>query len=291
MRRPAKRILSVFVGAVAVWGSACSSSGNETTSLSSSVLVSEPAKTVPPISSAPSPAETSVGIKPATASAACDPIRVMPLGDSLTSYLESYRGPLFRSLTVAGWNVDFVGSGSGEPIGGGDPDHEGHGGYRIGPDAALDWEGNPANLANGIGGWIPKAKPEVIVLNIGTNDVAAGGETSQRAPAQLTGLVAALRTLAPDAQIVVGDLPPNAWVPEGTSETQAVGTAAQQIAKASPDFVQFTPVYNRMRANGFDLTPGVGTTDNTHFTVSGGIAFAAVLEPEVVGALQRVRRC
>jgi hypothetical protein len=80
-------------------------------------------------------------------SGGCDPIRVMPLGDSLTAFPDSYRGPLFRSLKTSGWNVDFVGSSNWPPTGGGDPDGEGHGGYRIGPDDYKDFEGKPANLA------------------------------------------------------------------------------------------------------------------------------------------------
>jgi GDSL-like Lipase/Acylhydrolase family len=228
----------------------------------------------------------------AESSAKCEPIRVMPLGDSLTAFPDSYRGPLYRSLKAAGWNVDFVGSGKWEPTGGGDADGEGHGGFRIGPDPDFkDYQGNPASLAEWVGTWIPASNPEVIVLNIGTNDIAAGGEVAVRAPAHLTALIAQLRSLAPTAQILVGDLPPGNWVPNGTPETAALGKAAKAAGEAEPKFVTFMPIFDRMRADGFDPTPGVGTTDNTHFTVSGGIAFAKVLEPSVVAAMQRVRRC
>jgi lysophospholipase L1-like esterase len=215
----------------------------------------------------------------------------MPLGDSLTSYLESYRGPLYRELKAIGWNIDFVGSGIAEPVGGGDSEHEGHGGYRIGPDDLLDWEGNKANLADRVDAWIAASAPEVIVLNIGTNDIAAGGDVAKQAPQQLMRLIATLRALAPKAQIVVGDLPPNGWVREGTAESRLVSTAAKQVAEQSPDYVQYVPINDRMRANGFDPTSGVGTIDNTHFTVSGGVMFATAMQPEVIEALQRVRRC
>jgi hypothetical protein len=104
-------------------------------------------------------------------------------------------------------------------------------------------------------------------------------------------LIKQIRSLAPTSQIVVGDLPPGAWVPNGTPETLALSKAAKAAAEADPTFVQFVPVFDRMRADGFDPTPGVGTTDNTHFTVSGGIQFAKVLEPNIVNAMQRVRRC
>jgi GDSL-like Lipase/Acylhydrolase family len=236
-----------------------------------------------PVSSVAAAAESSSG---------CDPIRVMPLGDSLTAFPDSYRGPLYRSLKAAAWNVDFVGSGKWEPTGGGDADGEGHGGFRIGPDPDYkDYQGNPASLAEWVSTWIPATNPEVIVLNIGTNDVAAGGEIALRAPAHLTALIAQLRTLAPAAQILVGDLPPGNWVPNGTPETMAIGKAARAAGEADPKFVTFVPVFDRMRADGFDPTPGVGTSDNTHFTASGGIMFAKALEPSVISAMQRVRRC
>ena len=73
----------------------------------------------------------------------------MPLGDSITAWPDSYRGPLYRWLISTGRNVDFVGSQSWGPTGGGDADHQAHGGYTIGPDANLDWQGNPGNLAGG----------------------------------------------------------------------------------------------------------------------------------------------
>jgi lysophospholipase L1-like esterase len=235
----------------------------------------------------------------------CDPIRVMPLGDSLTSYPDSYRGPMYRSLQAAGWNVDFVGTMTAEPLGGGDPNHEGHGGYRIGPDPERDFEGNAANLADRIEGWLTGQNPEVILLNIGTNDIGAGGTTAATAPARLTKFVDSLRRLVPGAQVVVGGLPPNGWsdagkglvrdaagglVP-GTPEMVAISAAGASAATAHPGSVQFVPVFERLITAGFDPTPGLGTSDNTHFSLAGGEQFATALLPETIEALQRVRRC
>jgi lysophospholipase L1-like esterase len=243
-----------------------------------------------------------------TATQSCPPIRLMPLGDSLTSYPDSYRGPLYRSLREAGWNVDFVGTGTAEPIGGGDPDHEGHGGYRIGPDAEQDYEGNAANLADRIEGWLAELagpQPEVIVLNVGTNDIGAGGDTARNAPTKLVALIGELRRLIPGVQIVVGGLPPNGWsdagrglvrddagtLVSGTPEMAAISAAAADAARAQPTAVQVVPVFARLIEVGFDPTPGFGTSDNTHFSVAGGEQFAAALLPETTEALLRVRRC
>ena len=67
--------------------------------------------------------------------AAPPPIRVLPLGDSITYGYPvpgGYRLPLYQLLTNAGYNVDFTGTqtdnGAPELF---DPDHEGHPGWTI----------------------------------------------------------------------------------------------------------------------------------------------------------------
>jgi len=79
----------------------------------------------------------------ASALETCYPVKIMPLGDSITSgtssgvadpaYWEAYRKFLWDKMAVAGLNVDFVGSGNeGWGIPGFDPDNEGHGGITAG---------------------------------------------------------------------------------------------------------------------------------------------------------------
>ncbi len=94
-----------------------------------------------------------------TATAHGAPIRVMPLGDSITagSSAGGYRAPLFNALTTAGLDVDFVG---GQSLGSGfDADHEGHPGWtdaQIALQAAWFLGDNPA---------------DVVLLHIGTNSL------------------------------------------------------------------------------------------------------------------------
>src|SRR2546427_13252520 len=70
-----------------------------------------------------------------TATATPPPIRILPLGDSITQgwiVPGGYRLPLYQLLTNAGYNVDFTGTqtDNGAP-GLPDPDHEGHPGWTI----------------------------------------------------------------------------------------------------------------------------------------------------------------
>ncbi len=109
------------------------------------------------------------------------PVRIMPLGDSITegtygnqdtrteSYITGYRQPLFLALQSSNYNVDFVGSLiSGElatPLF--DADHEGHPGY-------FDEQ-----IASGIYDWLTANPADIVLLHIGTNDLYVySGDTS-----------------------------------------------------------------------------------------------------------------
>lgn len=104
----------------------------------------------------------------------CDvPIRIMPLGDSITKgvYAEltdetkqiGYRKDLWDLLVASDYNVDFVGSLiNGDYYTNFDPDHEGHGGKA---DSYI-----AANIY-GSGGesWLTSNPADIILLHIGTN--------------------------------------------------------------------------------------------------------------------------
>jgi len=127
---------------------------------------------------------------------AAEPLRILPLGDSLTWGLGSsdasgYRAALRRALVAAGLDVDFAGSrrnGSGP-----DTEHEGHPGWRI-------------DQVNGHAAqWVPAADPDVVLLDLGTNDYVQRYDTT-RAPARLAALVDRIHALAPRAHIVLARL-------------------------------------------------------------------------------------
>ena len=107
-----------------------------------------------------------------------DEIKVMPLGDSITTGKYSghdtsesvpeddigYRKDLWELLNAAGFSVDFVGTqsnGSTYPFS--DPEHEGHNGFT---DTQIT-----DNIYNAPGGenWLSQNHADVITLHIGTN--------------------------------------------------------------------------------------------------------------------------
>jgi lysophospholipase L1-like esterase len=97
-------------------------------------------------------------------------LRLMPLGDSTTagSYgagkdgIGGYRAELARLCAAAKLSVDFVGS-LNDPVGATfDADHEGHRAWRI------------DNVADSVAGWLRAARPDVVLVELGINDLIQG---------------------------------------------------------------------------------------------------------------------
>ncbi|MET7420248.1 SGNH/GDSL hydrolase family protein [Dactylosporangium sp. NPDC005555] len=134
------------------------------------------------------------------AAEAATPVRIMPLGASITWGTGSTDGNGYRELLRrhladdAGVAVDMVGSQrSGTAA---DNDNEGHSGYRV--DA----------VAAGADAWIAAAKPDVVLLNAGTNDMLQNYDLPN-APARLSALIDQILRAAPAATVVVSTLVPN----------------------------------------------------------------------------------
>ncbi|BCJ49673.1 hypothetical protein Asp14428_11480 [Actinoplanes sp. NBRC 14428] len=139
---------------------------------------------------------------PATAHAAPvtgRPVRIMPLGDSITwgegsSTTSSYRADLWQRLTGgAGLAVDYVGSARSGSLP--DTDNEGHSGWRI------------DQIIASVDGWLATARPDVVLLHIGTNDMNQNYEVAS-APARLGTLLDRIHAGAPSAVVLVAQIVP-----------------------------------------------------------------------------------
>lgn len=139
-----------------------------------------------------------LGGAPPKADPAVFPTRVMPLGDSITDGLQSlggYRSDLWQYMKADGMKVDFVGSRTSGPPQLGDRDNEGHPGWRI------------QQLATHTRNWLLKYRPDVVLLQIGTNDVIQRRDL-RSAPARLAALIDLITTTMPSAQVYVATLTP-----------------------------------------------------------------------------------
>ncbi|GAA3351235.1 hypothetical protein GCM10020358_80190 [Amorphoplanes nipponensis] len=139
--------------------------------------------------------------EPARSAAA--PVRIMPLGDSITAGPGCWRAVLWHRLQTAGQTgVDFVG---GVSDGGGcnpgysyDTDHEGHGGYSATGIAANDQ----------LPPWLAAARPDVVMMHLGTNDMWGGYLPLADKLAAFTKLVGQMRANNPDMKIIVAQIIP-----------------------------------------------------------------------------------
>jgi lysophospholipase L1-like esterase len=138
---------------------------------------------------------TATGVTPVLV-ASDTPLRVMPLGDSITwgvgsSTGNGYRGPLWNKLAADGRSPDFVGSVQNGSMS--DAGNEGHSGYRIDQIAALA----DASLT--------RYRPDVVTLHIGTNDLRRASEVDT-AITRLRSLVHQITADVPDATVLVASL-------------------------------------------------------------------------------------
>ncbi|MBT3193948.1 MAG: hypothetical protein HN341_15495 [Verrucomicrobia bacterium] len=129
-------------------------------------------------------------------------IRVMPLGDSITygsGAPGGYRYPLYTALTNAGYNIDYVGTQTGNSVAGlgAEINHEGHGGWRA-SHATI-------GLYEHLYGWFDQIDdPHVVLIHVGTND--SNDPDFEHCIDEVDALVTRVAQCQPDAEIVVTTL-------------------------------------------------------------------------------------
>ncbi|MFC9693650.1 GDSL-type esterase/lipase family protein [Kribbella sp. NPDC056951] len=127
------------------------------------------------------------------------PTKIMPLGDSNTAASTgaregSYRADLWQLLKADGRPVDFVGSMVSGPTTLMDPDNEGHGGWTI------------TGIQDNIVGWLNTYQPDVITLQIGTNDMYDDASAGT-APGRLSTLLDTITNTRPGVKVFVTTIP------------------------------------------------------------------------------------
>ncbi len=207
-----------------------------------------------------------------------DAVRIMPLGDSITQGIRqqnSYRRPLWHALREAGLSVVFVGSQrrnywGGPPERDFDMDHEGHWGWRT------------DQILTRLDTWAAKARPDIVLVHLGTNDLAQGRE-QKLIVAELVEIVATLRAHNPRVTVLMAQLIDNAFI---SPQVQTLNRSIAGIAaQATPD----SPVIIVDQWTGFD--PRIHTYDGTHPNDAGeqhmAERWAAALIPMLVDRQDR----
>ncbi|WP_194821127.1 cellulose binding domain-containing protein [Micromonospora sp. S-DT3-3-22] len=211
---------------------------------------------------------------PAAHPAAATPVRVMPLGDSITGSPGCWRSLLWNRLQSTGHtDVDFVGTlgpqGCGQPY---DGDNEGHGGYLV------------TNVANQnlLPGWLAATRPDVVLMHFGTNDV-----WSNIAPATILAayskLVDQMRASNPAMRIIVAKIIPMA--PSSCAECgqRAVALNAVIDGWAAGKTTAASPIVVVDQWTGFSTT--TDTYDGVHPNAAGDQKMSDRWYPALVAAL------
>ncbi|GAA1746518.1 cellulose binding domain-containing protein [Luedemannella helvata] len=196
----------------------------------------------------------------APAASAAAPVRIMPLGDSITGNPGCWRALLWNKLINAGYtNIDFVGTQA--PQGCGvthDGDNEGHGGYLV---------TNVANQ-NMLPAWLAATTPDIVVMHFGTNDVWSNIAPSTILAAFST-LVDQMRASNPTMKILVAQIIPVA--PSTCGDCPARTTAFNNAipAWAASKTTAQSPITVVDQATGW--VPATDTYDGVHPSDPAGI--------------------
>jgi lysophospholipase L1-like esterase len=182
-----------------------------------------------------------VGLAAPAEAAAVDvtPTRIMPMGDSITWGVGGdgrggYRPPLVQSQVAGRYSSDMVGSWHSGPPTLYDRDHAGYGGFRI------------DQLAGVAVAELEAYRPEIVLLQIGTNDVLQQYELAT-APDRLRALIRLITDTAPDARLVVASITPLAnsgWDADARAFNATIPdiVAAEAAAGGKVSFLDMYPV-------------------------------------------------
>ncbi|MDG9706437.1 GDSL-type esterase/lipase family protein [Streptomyces sp. DH37] len=212
----------------------------------------------------------------APAGAAAEPVRIMPLGDSITGSPGCWRSLLWNRLQEAGHtDVDFVGTlgpqGCGQPH---DGDNEGHGGALVTEVASR----------NQLPAWLAATRPDIVVMHFGTNDVWSNRSPDAVLAAYGT-LVDQMRASNPDMKVLVAQIIPMNPATCGECARRVVALNERIPAWARSKSTANSPVIAVDQWTGFDTASD--TYDGVHPDASGDEKIAARWFPVLADLLAR----
>ncbi|MGI5528313.1 SGNH/GDSL hydrolase family protein [Streptomyces syringium] len=186
------------------------------------------------------------------------PVRIMPLGDSITEGWGSatwagYREELFNELHRLGHDIDFVGPRNDVLQPEGDPDHAGSSGITI------------QGLTEVVPAWVSAAAPDWVLLHIGTNNMYDDNATL--APGYLRALLDAIQQACPAAHILLASIIPSRFAPfqkHIDEYNQHVRKIAEERADQGVHFVDMAPALTASESGQDD-----DLSDNVHPNLQG----------------------
>ncbi len=211
---------------------------------------------------------------------ACEPTRIMPLGDSLTAggyningvwHIDGgYRLPLWKTLTNNKYQIDFVGSLAHGNFA--DAEHEGRSGWRI------------EQLDEIVENVLLTYSPDVVLLIIGTNDLVQNFDISS-ADQRFEALLRKILDVVPRAHIFAAStITTNNAI--FNARVQNYNLAVKNIVlrlKKTQNTLHWVDMYTESK-----ITPTVADlTDGVHPTPQGYEKMAAVWSKEILKLFKR----
>ena len=209
------------------------------------------------------------------------PVKIMPLGDSITAGPGCWRAILWHDLQTNGYtNIDFVGS---VPDGGCnygytyDGDNEGHGGY------------SATGIANQnqLPTWLSAANPDIVLMHLGTNDMWGGSIPVSSVLAAYTTLIGQMRANNPRMKILVAQI-----IPMNPPSCPTCAAEVQSLDQAIPGWAAGlttaqSPIVVVDQWTGFDDATDTGG-DGVHPNDAGFAKMAARWYPPLAQVLSGI---
>ncbi|MEU4159802.1 cellulose binding domain-containing protein [Actinoplanes sp. NPDC026670] len=205
-------------------------------------------------------------------------VRIMALGDSITAGPGCWRAKLWNSLQNGGHTgVDFVGT---QSDGGGcnpgysyDFDHEGHGGFSA--------TGIAAN--NQLPPWLAAARPDLVLMHLGTNDMWGGYIPLADKLNAFTKLVGQMRAQNPAMKIIVAQIIPMSAAACATCPADVAALNRALPSWASGLSTAQSPIVLADLWTGYDAV--ADNVDGVHPNDNGFRKMAAAWYPVLAGVL------
>ena len=183
------------------------------------------------------------------------PVRIMPVGDSITEgkYTQGgYRKPLYQMLKDNGYFVTFVGKeDNGDPAndtgfsaGMEDPNHEGYGSARIG--MLLNGGTTEKHTALPIKTSLVNNDPDVVLILLGTNDIF-GITPTDRMHHTMEKLVSTIFEQNPNTTVVLASIPPISKIEVRNADVNAYNAVLPGIVakeKALNHKIEFADIHS-----------------------------------------------
>lgn len=227
---------------------------------------------------------------PLTTHANTQPIKILPLGDSITGaskYKTSYRYPLWQQLIDAGYNIEFIGSQLKEGNHGRvwkpyknipfPESNESHSGWRA--DQIL----NGLNQqVQGLKTWIHSYTPDIALIHLGTNDMYQS-QTPESTRDEIEQIIKILRAKNPQVKVLVAQI-----IPLPMPKNQNVPRLNQLLAQLAQTLNQpQSPVMSVDMYTGYSLNTDM-QKDRIHPNANGEVKmaqrwFTALMSPQMLG--------